>query len=47
VAEDPVEREYERAIAMAAARGDNDRAQELSAGLKQYRELYKAEGSDG
>lgn len=38
---DPVELDYERAIAIAAARGDNDEAQWLATGLRQYRELFK------
>jgi hypothetical protein len=38
---DQTEYEYERAIAIAAARGDNDEAYELSVGLRQYRELYQ------
>jgi hypothetical protein len=42
---DQVEADYERAIAIAAGRGDTDEAHELSIGLRQYRELYKI-GSD-
>lgn len=38
---DPVEADYERAIAAAAAHGGNDHAQWLTAGLQQYRDLYK------
>jgi hypothetical protein len=38
---DPVELEYERAIARAAGHGDSDRAQELATGLAQYREFYQ------
>jgi hypothetical protein len=41
---DEVELEYERAIAAAVAQGDNDAAQELAVGLRQYRQLYKARG---
>lgn len=38
---DPVEADYERGIAQAAACGDNDTTQDLVIGLRQYRELYK------
>lgn len=38
---DPVEQDY-RAINEAAGHGDNDRAYELSVGLREYREQYKA-----
>lgn len=38
---DRVEWEYERAIADAISRGDNEAAFELSIGLRQYREWYK------
>jgi hypothetical protein len=38
---DEIEKEYIKAIARASANGDNDIAQDLSVGLKQYRELYK------
>lgn len=38
---DPVEAEYEQAIALAAGHGDNDLAQELATGLRQYREMFK------
>jgi hypothetical protein len=38
---DPAEREYRHAINVAVAAGDNDRAQELATGLRQYREYYK------
>jgi hypothetical protein len=40
---DQIEYEYERAIAIAAAHGDNDTAYELSIGLQQYRKYYKAQ----
>jgi len=39
---DPVEADYEQAIREAAGCGDNDRAYELSVGLREYREQYKA-----
>jgi len=38
---DQVEADYERAIAVACGRGDNDEANELAIALRQYRELYK------
>jgi hypothetical protein len=38
---DQVELEYERAIAVAANQGDNDKAHELSIGLSQYRKQFK------
>jgi len=38
---DPVEIEYERAIAIAARDGDNDRAYEVSRYLIEYREQFK------
>jgi hypothetical protein len=41
VAKDPIEAEYELAIRLAAGRGDNDEAQEMAVGLRQYRERYK------
>lgn len=41
---DDVEREYERAILQAAGRGDNDAAQDLAVGLREYRELYQTSG---
>lgn len=40
---DQIELDYERAILASAQRGDNDAAQELSVGLSQYRNLYKAD----
>jgi hypothetical protein len=39
---DPVELDYERAIAIATGHGDNDHAQWLATGLQQYRDLYKS-----
>ena len=33
-----------RTIAVATAQGDNDTAQELAVGLRQYRQLYTARG---
>jgi hypothetical protein len=38
---DSVEAEYEQAISIAAGHGDNDEAQWLAVGLRQYRELFK------
>jgi hypothetical protein len=38
---DPVEAGYEQAIDDAAAHGDNDHAQWLANGLRQYRDLYQ------
>jgi hypothetical protein len=38
---DPVEADYEYAIAVAASRGDCDEAHWLAIGLQQYRDLYK------
>lgn len=39
---DDTEREYERAIAIAASTGDNDEAYYLSVGLREYRRWYKS-----
>lgn len=39
---DEVEHMYEQAIANATARGDNDRAHDLSIGLREYLERYKS-----
>jgi hypothetical protein len=39
---DDVERDYLRAIQLAAGRGECDEAQWLAVGLREYRELYKA-----
>lgn len=38
---DFIEEQYLRAISIAAARGDNDEAQYLAAGLREYRKYYK------
>lgn len=40
---DPVEIEYEMAITRAMGRGDNDEAQHLVNGLKEYQAYYKVE----
>ena len=42
MSKDATEAEYERAIAIAAGSGDNDRAQELAVALRQYQEMFKA-----
>jgi hypothetical protein len=38
---DEIERDYEREIAKACARGDSDAAQELTVGLEEYRRHFK------
>jgi hypothetical protein len=42
--QDPVEADYLREIAKAEAAGDNDRAHDLSVGLAEYRQSFKATG---
>ena len=40
---DSVELDYERAIAIAASKGDTNEAYDLSIGLADYRDNYKVE----